>query len=290
MASRSGRVGAMVDDRDADRELAVDRGGGRRGDAGFVQIGDDLGVDRVGVDPVAAIAGSRRCSASPAPAFRAAARRHAGFEMSRKPRRSRAIIAPSLLGAIGLQREPGLQRAKAARQIGAEIARPGRAGGEAAGLAAQIGGGRREGRAMLLAVAHHQEAGVVLHLAPFVEIERDRIRLAPVPRATGRPAATACRARRRRRRCETTVPRRGTARRAPRDRRSRRCRPCRPSRSPGTVRSPAARSSAIAPAQRRDVDAMRAVGRDPAQRVAAEAGEIHRLGDAAMRRRPRCRR
>ena len=30
---------------------------------------------------------------------------------------------------------------------------------------------------MLIAVAHDQEAGVVVDLAPFVEVERDRIRL-----------------------------------------------------------------------------------------------------------------
>ena len=57
----------------------------------------------------------------------------------------RAITAPSLSVPIGLQREPGLERAEAARQIRTEIAGPGRAGGEPAGLAPQIGRRRGEG-------------------------------------------------------------------------------------------------------------------------------------------------
>lgn len=41
--------GPVIDDRGADRELAADRGRRRRGDPGFVQVGDDLGVERVGI-------------------------------------------------------------------------------------------------------------------------------------------------------------------------------------------------------------------------------------------------
>src|SRR5262249_62006401 len=71
---------------------------------------------------------------------------------------------------------PGLERPETARQIGAEIARPARTGGEASGLPAQIGRRSRKCLPMAIAVAHDEEAGVVGHLTPFVEIKRDRIR------------------------------------------------------------------------------------------------------------------
>ena len=96
------------------------------------------------------------------------------FQVAREragPRDHRA----ELFGAVGLQREPGLQRAEAARQIRPEIAGPRRARREPARLPAQIGRRRRKRFAMLLAVAHEQEARVVGHLSPFVEIERDGI-------------------------------------------------------------------------------------------------------------------
>src|SRR5512142_3282977 len=82
---------------------------------------------------------------------------------------ARQLAAPrdlraDMLAAIGLQREPGLQGVEAAREIGAEIARPGRAAGESPRLAPQISRRRREGGAMLLTVAHQDEAGVVRDL------------------------------------------------------------------------------------------------------------------------------
>src|SRR5262249_2987901 len=42
-------IGSVVDDRSADREPAADRGGRGGGDAGVVQVGDDPGVERVGL-------------------------------------------------------------------------------------------------------------------------------------------------------------------------------------------------------------------------------------------------
>src|SRR5262249_35047408 len=72
--------------------------------------------------------------------------------------------------------EPGLERPEAARQIGTEIARPACASGEPSGLPAQIGRWSRKCLPMAIAVAHDEEAGVVGHLPPFVEIKRDRIR------------------------------------------------------------------------------------------------------------------
>ena len=79
------------------------------------------------------------------------------------------------VGAERLQREPGLQRAEAARQVGAEIAGPDCTRRKPPRLAAQIGRRLRKGLPVLLAVAHQQEAGVVGHLPPFVEVERDGI-------------------------------------------------------------------------------------------------------------------
>ena len=38
-------IGAMIDDRRADRELAVDQGGRRRRDPGFLDIDDDIAID-----------------------------------------------------------------------------------------------------------------------------------------------------------------------------------------------------------------------------------------------------
>ncbi len=85
--------------------------------------------------------------------------------------------AADLFGAVHLEREPGLERPEAARQVGPEIAGPGRAGLQAAALAPQVGGGGGEGVEVRLAVAHDQEAGVVGHLAPLVEVEGDRVGL-----------------------------------------------------------------------------------------------------------------
>ncbi len=87
----------------------------------------------------------------------------------------RADDGSELFGAVGFQSEPGLERPEAPRQIRSEFARPWRARGKASGLAAQIRRRRGERLAVLPAVANHQEAGVVRHLSPFVEIKRDRI-------------------------------------------------------------------------------------------------------------------
>ena len=76
-----------------------------------------------------------------------------------------------------LDRHPGFQRAEAARQVGTEVARPRVPGGEAALGPLQIGGGHRERLLVRIAVANQEEPGVVRHVPPFVEIERDRIRL-----------------------------------------------------------------------------------------------------------------
>ena len=196
----------------------------------------------------------------------------------------RAIDRAQLFGAIGLQREPGLERAKAARQIGPEIARPGRAGGKAPRFAAQIGRRRGKRLAVLLAVAHHQEAGVVGHLPPFVEIERDRIRVFD----SGQP-----RRQLRRENAERAI---GAvdvkpelllaAQRAQRREIVDRADIHRAGRADHEERLQAGLAvQRDLRAQRGDVDAVQSIDRDDAQRIAAEARNIHRLGDAAMRRR-----
>ena len=84
--------------------------------------------------------------------------------------------AAQAVGAVDLEREPGFEGAKAARELRTVIAGPGRTAGQAAFGAFQIGfflSG--EGIQMQAAVAHQDKAGVVLHVRPFVEIEGDRI-------------------------------------------------------------------------------------------------------------------
>src|SRR6266702_6571690 len=42
-------IGTMIDDRRADRELSVQHRRGRRGNAGFLDVDDDLAIHRVGI-------------------------------------------------------------------------------------------------------------------------------------------------------------------------------------------------------------------------------------------------
>src|ERR1700722_9649188 len=75
------------------------------------------------------------------------------------------------------QCEPRLQCPEPSRQIRSEIARPRRARRESSRLAPQIGRRRCKGIEMTLTVANQKKAGVVRHLSPFVEIERNGIRI-----------------------------------------------------------------------------------------------------------------
>ena len=160
----------MIDDRRADRELAVEHRGRRRRDPGFLDVDDDIAVDLVGVG--GAIAKADDIELNRRQQFQPRLGQDSRFQISGERTGARDHRA-ELFGAVGLQREPGLERPKAARQIGPEIARPGRARGEAPGFPAQIGRRRGKRLAMPLAVANDQEAGVIGHLSPFVEIERD---------------------------------------------------------------------------------------------------------------------
>ena len=77
--------------------------------------------------------------------------------------------------AVLLEREPHLERAEAARQLRAELARPGLAAGEAARGALEIAGVERERGAVQVAPADQHAAGVILDVEPFVEVEGERI-------------------------------------------------------------------------------------------------------------------
>jgi len=158
----------VIDDRDADREAAADRRRRWCGDPRFLEVGDDLRVQPVGV--VAAMAEADDVERNRRQQLEFPRGGDLRLEIAGERAASRDRGAERL-GAVGLEREPGLEGAEAAGKVGAEIARPGRSGGKAVRLAPQIGGRRGEGVAMQGAVAHQDEAGVVGHLQPFVEVE-----------------------------------------------------------------------------------------------------------------------
>jgi hypothetical protein len=167
-------IGAVIDDRGAYRELAIENRGRGNRDPGFLNIDDDIAVDLIGVS--GAITETDDVELHRRQQLEPRLGQNPRFEIFGKRAGARDDGA-ELFRAVGFQREPGFQRAETARQIGAEIARPGRACRESPGLAAQIGRGCRKRFAVLLAVAHQQEAGIVRHLPPFVKIKRDRIRV-----------------------------------------------------------------------------------------------------------------
>src|SRR6185437_12262383 len=82
------------------------------------------------------------------------------FQMARE-RTTAGDDRPQPVGAEGLQREPGLQRAEAARQIRAVITGPVRSGRKSPRFPPQIGGRRRKGIAMALTFAHQKKACIV---------------------------------------------------------------------------------------------------------------------------------
>ena len=153
--------------------MAAERGGRRRGDAGLLQVSDDLGVQPIH-------SGGLETGRAPSEADDVERdRRHElepvglGDACGQVP----GLVAVALDGraeapcAVLLQREPHLERTKAARQRGPKVAEPGIAAGEAARVAAQIIGRQRECGAMQVAAAHQDAAGVVGHVQPFVEVE-----------------------------------------------------------------------------------------------------------------------
>src|SRR5260370_24599204 len=114
----------MVDDRGADRDAAVDRGGGGRRDTGLLQRNRDLRVEPV-------------CIRAPiSKADDVELHRRQELELGRRLDPALEILrelaavrdrATDPLGAVGLEGEPGLERAESTREIRTEIAEPRRA-------------------------------------------------------------------------------------------------------------------------------------------------------------------
>ena len=170
--------GAVVGEVDPDREAARQARRRGRGDAALLQVGDDLGVEAIGR--------LRRRSPAPRRRKQTMLRATGASSCSRGCSRTRAarstawrqlsaIAAPSRRVPCSLQREPHLERAKAARQLRPELAWPGLAAGEAARGALEIAGVEGEGGAVQVAAADQHAAGVVLDVEPFVEVEGERI-------------------------------------------------------------------------------------------------------------------
>ena len=122
--SMSHDIGAVIDDRRADREPAVEHRRRRRGDTGLLEIDDDLAIDPVGI--VGAIAEADDVEIDRREQFEPRLGQDACLEIFRERAAARDDGAEPV-GAVGLQREPGLQRAETARQIRSEIAGPQRA-------------------------------------------------------------------------------------------------------------------------------------------------------------------
>ena len=163
---------AVIDDRRTDRRDAVENGERRGGLAALVQLHHDLAGERavlVALDAKAHDVEHDR-------------RAHDEMFGAQDPRLQPLRHAAGLLDALrealhaeGLDRNPGFQRPEPSRQIGAEIAGPHVSRRKAARRAGEIGGVRREGAPVRLLVPHEEEARVIGHMQPFVEVEGDAV-------------------------------------------------------------------------------------------------------------------
>ena len=169
---------AVVGEVDADGDLAVDEGAGGDGDAALLGRDDDLAVPlvergRVGAGP-AAVAEADDVEADGREALEVLAGVDRGGERlglaavleHRAAERGRAVLAPG---------EPHLEGAEAAGEVRPVVGEPGRAGGDAAVEAREVGRLGGEGRAVRRAVADQHAAGVVGDVRPLVEVEGDRV-------------------------------------------------------------------------------------------------------------------
>ena len=170
-------AGAMVGDVDADCKPPGDtRGRGSR-NAALLQLGHDglvecvllFGRKVVGAQPEAGdVERNRRHQLPPS------VRRNPSAKQLRQP----AVVLDGggeLARAVLLQREPDLQRAETARQLGAEVARPRLTGSKTSRVRCEIGRPTGKGRTVRRAIAHQHAPGVVGHMQPFVEIEGERV-------------------------------------------------------------------------------------------------------------------
>ena len=167
----------MVDETDADRRAAADPGGGGGGDAAQLQLGDDGGVERAELALI-----ERRAIAEADDVERHRRQQLevlVGGDRAAQELRLAAVALDHLgepLDAVGLQGEPDLEGAEAARELGPVVAEPGIAAGKPALGAGEVVAAMGEGGAVLRRVLDEDAAGVVRHLQPFVKIEGDAIR------------------------------------------------------------------------------------------------------------------
>ena len=111
----------MIDDRSPYRKLPIENGRRGRRNAGLLEIDDDITVHLVGVSGTVTKADDVKLHRSQQ--FEPRFGRYPHLEIARERAGTRNHRAQPL-GAERLEREPGLERAKAARQIGTKIARP----------------------------------------------------------------------------------------------------------------------------------------------------------------------
>ena len=87
----------------------------------------------------------------------------------------RAISSPKRVEPVHLHREPHLEGAKAARELGPEVGEPRLAAGGAALGAHQVRRFVGEGRPVQRAVAHEHDPRIVRDVQPLVEVESQRV-------------------------------------------------------------------------------------------------------------------
>src|SRR5262249_16243626 len=124
----------MVGDVDADRCAPAEPGGGRCSPAALLQIGNDIGVETIEL-------GRRQVGLLEPEADDVERHRRQKFEVAMRTDAFAELLRQAAIlldrpaqppGAVLLEREPDLERAKAARQLRAEVAEPGLAAGETA--------------------------------------------------------------------------------------------------------------------------------------------------------------
>src|SRR5689334_3748387 len=111
----------MIHDRRAYRKPAVEHRRRRRGDAGFLDVDHNLAVEPVGI--IRAISEADDVEIDRREKLEPRFGENARLQMFGE-RTAASNDRTELVGAIGLQREPGLQRPEAARKVRTEVAGP----------------------------------------------------------------------------------------------------------------------------------------------------------------------
>src|ERR1019366_2340219 len=111
----------LIDDRGANRKTAIDGGCGRRGDARFLQIGNNVLVELVRV--VAAVPEANDLDRHRRQQLQCRFTLHALLHVFRQRAGAGDHVA-ELPGSIGFDGEPRLERSETTGQVRSEIARP----------------------------------------------------------------------------------------------------------------------------------------------------------------------